>query len=69
MNKGQALISIIIPVYNKEEYLDACMESLVNQTVKEIEILLINDDSCLPSSFTVNGMSSNVSLSPFLLMK
>lgn len=38
-------VSVIIPVYNKEEYLDACMESLVNQTVKELEILLINDGS------------------------
>lgn len=38
-------VSVIIPVYNKEAYLDACMESLVNQTVKEIEILLINDGS------------------------
>lgn len=38
-------VSIIIPVYNKEEYLDSCMESIVNQTVKEIEIILINDGS------------------------
>lgn len=41
----EPLVSVIIPVYNKEEYLDACMESLVNQTIPEIEILLINDGS------------------------
>ncbi len=34
-------VSIIIPVYNVENYIDACMESIVNQTFSDIEILLI----------------------------
>lgn len=38
-------ISIIIPVYNTEEYIEACLESLMNQTYKDLEILLIDDDS------------------------
>ena len=38
-------ISIIVPVYNKEKYLRRCLESLINQTVKDIEILIINDGS------------------------
>lgn len=39
------LISIIIPVYNVEEYVKKCVESLCNQTYKNIEIILINDGS------------------------
>lgn len=38
-------ISIIIPVYNAEKYLRACLNSLVGQTYKNIEILCINDGS------------------------
>jgi len=39
------LVSIIVPVYNVENYMDECIISLVNQTYKNIEILLINDGS------------------------
>lgn len=42
---NKPLISIIIPVYNVEKYLDRCMESIINQTYKNIEILLIDDGS------------------------
>ncbi len=38
-------ISVIVPVYNVEHYLTACLESLVHQTFSDIEILLINDGS------------------------
>ncbi len=38
-------ISVIVPVYNAELYLDKCIESIVNQTLKDIQILLINDCS------------------------
>ena len=38
-------VSVIIPVYNVEDYLDTCMESLCSQTFRDIEILLINDGS------------------------
>ena len=44
------MISIIIPIYNVEKYLSKCIESLVGQTYKDIEIILINDgspDHCL----------------------
>lgn len=41
----EALISIIIPVYNVEKYLEECIESCINQTYKNIEIILINDGS------------------------
>lgn len=38
-------VSIIVPVYNVEKYIDRCLNSLVNQTLKDIEILIINDGS------------------------
>ena len=38
-------VSVIVPVYNMEKYLDKCMDSLVNQTLKDIEIIAINDGS------------------------
>lgn len=41
----QELISIVIPVYNVEKYLDECILSVINQTYKNLEILLINDGS------------------------
>ncbi len=38
-------VSVIVPVYNVEEYLPKCLDSLVNQTLQDIEILVINDGS------------------------
>ena len=38
-------ISIIVPIYNAEKYLNKCIDSLVNQTKKELEFILINDGS------------------------
>lgn len=39
------LISIIVPIYNVEEYLERCVNSIINQTYKNIEIILVNDGS------------------------
>ena len=38
-------VSVIIPVYNVEKYLQRCFDSVVNQTLKDIEIILVNDGS------------------------
>lgn len=38
-------ISIIVIVYNTEEYLPACIDSLLNQTLSDIEIIVVNDCS------------------------
>lgn len=43
-------ISILVPIYNVEEYLGACLDSLVGQTLKEIEIICIDDGSTDGSS-------------------
>ena len=43
MQEGK--ISIIVPIYNSENDLDQCIESIVNQTYKNLEIILINDGS------------------------
>ena len=38
-------VSVIVPVYNVEKYLDKCLKGLVNQTLKDIEIIVVNDGS------------------------
>ena len=39
------LISVIVPVYKVERYLDRCVQSIVNQTYKNLEIILVDDGS------------------------
>lgn len=41
----KCLVSIIVPVYNVEKYIDRCVESLISQTIDETEIILIDDGS------------------------
>ena len=38
-------VSVIVPVYNVEKYLNKCLDSLVNQTLNDIEIIIVNDGS------------------------
>lgn len=45
INMNKDLISIIVPAYNVEKYIDKCIESLINQTYENIEIIIINDGS------------------------
>ena len=40
-----SLVSIITPVYNSEKWLDRCIESLVTQTYKNIELIFVDDES------------------------
>lgn len=45
MNSTNNIISVIVPVYKSEQYLDKCIESVVNQTYKDLEIILVDDGS------------------------
>lgn len=44
-NKNIPIVSIIVPVYNSEEYLDECIKSIREQTFKNIELILVDDGS------------------------
>ena len=45
INEENFLISIVIPVYNAEKYLEQCLNSIKNQTYKNFEVILVNDGS------------------------
>ena len=45
-----ALISVVVPIYNVEAYLEKCINSIINQTFSDLEILLIDDGSTDSSS-------------------
>ena len=47
-------ISIIVPIYNASKYLEKCLDSLINQTKKELEFILINDGSTDKSEDIIN---------------
>lgn len=51
-------VSILIPIYNVEKYLRQCLDSVVNQTLKEIEIICINDGSTDNSLSIINEYAS-----------
>lgn len=42
---NQPLITVIVPVYNIDEYIGRCIESIINQTYKKLEIILVDDGS------------------------
>lgn len=41
----EKLVSVIVPIYNGEKFLEECIQSIINQTYKNLEIILINDGS------------------------
>ena len=51
------MISIIVPVYNVEKFLPKCIDSLVNQTFKDLEIIFINDGSTDNSLQIINEVA------------
>lgn len=54
-------ISVIVPVYNTEKYLSKCLDSIVNQTFKDFEIIVINDGSTDGSGDIIKAYSQKYS--------
>ncbi|MDE6946071.1 MAG: glycosyltransferase, partial [Anaeroplasmataceae bacterium] len=42
---GKGIISVIVPIYNTEPYLNRCIDSIIKQTYRNLEIILVNDGS------------------------
>ncbi|PIC63990.1 hypothetical protein CSV79_08705 [Sporosarcina sp. P13] len=47
-------VSVVIPVYNLEQYIERCIKSVINQNLKEIEIIIVNDGSSDNSAKIIN---------------
>ena len=45
MQNNETLVSVVVPIYNVEKYLKNCIETIINQTYKNIEIILVDDGS------------------------
>ena len=52
-------VSVVIPIYNVEKYLKECLDSVINQTLKEIEIICVNDGSTDDSLSIVEQYASD----------
>lgn len=52
-------LSIIVPVYNAEKYLSRCLDSIINQTFKDFELLIVNDGSTDNSKDIINEYVNN----------
>lgn len=55
---SQCKVSIIIPVYNMEQYISECLDSVMNQSLKDIEIICIDDCSTDSSAIIINEFKS-----------
>jgi glycosyltransferase involved in cell wall biosynthesis len=54
---NDALVSVIIPVYNLEDYIENCLNSIINQTYKNLEIICVDDGSEDSSSEKIKAMA------------
>ena len=54
-----ALVSVVVPVYNLEKYIENCLKSIVAQTYKNLEILCIDDGSTDGSADIIKSMAEN----------
>ena len=56
---NQLKISVVVPVYNTGKYLEKCLNSILNQTLKEIEVIVVNDGSTDFSQQIITGFQAN----------
>ena len=54
-------LSVIVPVYNTEEYLKECIDSILNQTLDLYEVIIVDDGSTDGSLDIINGYVENYS--------
>ena len=59
-SSGSPVLSLLIPIYNVERYLRECLDSALAQTLKDIEIICINDGSTDNSPAFVNGVLAKI---------
>ena len=52
-------ISVIVPVYNTEKYIEKCLKSILNQTMEDIEIIVVNDGSTDNSENIIKEIEKN----------
>ncbi|WP_138342669.1 glycosyltransferase family 2 protein [Intestinibacter bartlettii] len=52
-------LSVIIPVYNGEKYIEDCLNSIINQTYKDLQIIVVNDGSTDNTKFILSGISKS----------
>lgn len=64
----EVAISVIIPVYNSEHFLDRCLSSVLSQTFVNFEVLLINDGGTDGSIVFVNDMRKRILEYVFLIV-
>ena len=61
------LISIIIPVHNSSKYLNTCIDSILNNDYKNIEIIIIDDNSNDDSLYIAKSYAKTVAVGPKLI--
>ena len=59
-------ISIIVPIYNVEKYVRQCIESIINQTYKNIQIILVDDGSTDTSGLICDEYALMIELKLFI---
>ena len=59
LGESMKKVSIIVPIYNVKQYVRRCIESLINQTYENVEIILVNDGSDDGSSDIIKEYESN----------
>lgn len=58
----KALISILIPAFNHEDYIEECIESVINQTYDRIELIIINDGSTDKTGIKIKELSNRIKM-------